>query len=62
LDMCVFLSGHTNTPCIGLFSYTGGVLSIVRFYWFGSNSAGLFCQAGMQSKRKMGGVTRHFSL
>src|SRR5699024_10696546 len=38
----VFLSGHTNTPCIGLFSYTGGVLSIVRFYWFASIQPGLF--------------------
>ena len=34
--MCVFVLGHTNTPCIGLFSYSGGVLSIVRFYWSGS--------------------------
>src|SRR5699024_6017631 len=32
-DMCVFPLRHTNTPCIGLFSYTGGVLSIVHFYW-----------------------------
>ena len=33
LNMRVFPFTHTNTPCIGLFSYTGGVLSIVRFYW-----------------------------
>lgn len=35
-DMCVLTLTHTNTPCIGLFSYTGGVLSIVRLYWTGS--------------------------
>lgn len=39
LYMRVFPFTHTNTPCIGLFSYTGGVLSIVRFYWSGSVSS-----------------------
>ena len=33
LNMRVFPFTHTNTPCIGLFSYTGGIFSIVHFYW-----------------------------
>src|SRR5699024_1148552 len=36
LNMRVFSFTHANTLCIVTFSYTVGVLSIVRFYWFGS--------------------------
>ena len=42
LNMRVFSFTHTNTPCIVTFSYTGGVLSIVCFYWFGSKTMRLF--------------------
>ena len=34
--ICPFLLLHNNIPYVVLFSYTGGLLSIVRFYWAGS--------------------------
>lgn len=40
LNIRVFSFIHTKTPCIGLFSYTRGILSIVCFYWFGSGPYG----------------------
>ena len=36
--ICVFSLRHANTPCIGLFSYTGGILSIVHFSRFAAGA------------------------
>lgn len=42
-----------------LFSHIGGVLSIVRFYWFGAHTSGVFCCLRSRRCRWCGGEARH---